>query len=243
LLALGVVVGLVAGRFRRPAGLHTVRPHVEQIPLLVVGAALNAASVLLDGAPATGALVASLAVLIAVAVANRHITGVAVIGVGLLVNLVGVAVNAGLPVRPSALEAAGVSVGSNAELSGARHLETADDALPVLGDVLPVPFAHEVMSFGDLIIVIGAADAVRDLTRRRARRDVQVPVPAEEAYWGWTTTASVDQLWGDAPSGSPVAASQYSENLDLTAPVTIDLAKAEAVVREFTELMAANQSR
>ena len=46
--------------------------------------------------------------LIAVAVANRHITGVAVVGVGLLLNLVAVAVNGGMPVRASALVAAGV---------------------------------------------------------------------------------------------------------------------------------------
>ena len=48
--------------------------------------------------------VAAAAVLIAVAVANRHLTGVAVVGVGLLLNLVAIVLNNGLPVRQSALE-------------------------------------------------------------------------------------------------------------------------------------------
>ena len=68
-----------------------MRPHLEQIPLLAVGAVLNAMAALLDGTAATLALAASLAVLIAVAMANRHITGVAVVGLGLLLNLVAVA--------------------------------------------------------------------------------------------------------------------------------------------------------
>ena len=98
-LAIGVLAGLIVGLARPPAGMHTVRPRVEQIGLLAVGAGLNALSVLLDGTAALVALVLSLAVLIAVAVANRHITGVAVVGVGLMLNLVAVAVNGGMPVR------------------------------------------------------------------------------------------------------------------------------------------------
>ena len=47
------VIGLGLGLSRAPAGAHSVRPRVEQIPLLGVGAALYAASALLDGSPAT----------------------------------------------------------------------------------------------------------------------------------------------------------------------------------------------
>jgi hypothetical protein len=244
LLAVAVVAGLLVGLSRPPAGVHTRRPHMEQIPLLGVGAALNAASVMLDGGAATIALAASLAVLIAVAVVNRHLTGVAVVGVGLLVNLVSVAVNEGMPVRASALVRAGVVTEAEAPTTrfhGPRHLETDDDALGVLGDVLPIPFAGEVMSFGDLIVVIGAGDAVRELSRRRARRWTDAE---REAYrWRLAATATrVDHVWGTAPSAAPVSGSQYSAKPDADAPATIDLTK-ESATASSSDLVDATQSR
>lgn len=242
LLAIAVVLGLVVGISRPAAGAHSVRPRVEQIPLLAFGALLSAASVLLDGSAATLCLALSLAVLIAVAMANRHITGVAVIGLGLLLNLVAVAVNAGVPVRAGALVEAGAIEAdeiATVELSGARHLETSNDALGVLGDVLPIPLADEVLSFGDLIIVFGAFDAVRELSRRRARVETESAAYANRSS---RTTARVDQVWGTAPSGRPVSAAQYSANPEAATPASIDLDREAAAVRSYTELVA-SQSR
>lgn len=242
LLVIAVVIGLIAGVARPPAGIHSVRPQVEQIPLLGLGALLNASAVLLDGSTATLCMAASLAVLIAVAMANRHITGVLVVGLGLLVNLAALAVNGGMPVRPDALVAAGIVEAdelATTTTSGPRHLETDADALGVLGDVLPVPFAREVMSFGDLIVVLGAGDAVRELSRRRARREADAPAYAGVAA---IATTRVDQLWGTAPSPRPVSATQYSENPDADTPERIDLDREAAAVRSFTELVA-SQSR
>ena len=237
-LALGVLVGLALGLARRPAAIHTVRPHVEQIGLLAVGAGLNALSVVLDGTASLLALVLSLAVLIAVAVANRHLTGVAVVGVGLLLNLVAVAVNGGMPVRASALVAAGVvEVGEAIELSEPRHLETSDDPLPVLGDVLPVPLTHEVISFGDLIVIFGAADAVRELSRRRVRSRVAAPAQRPTRM----ARARLDQVWGTAPSGAPVSASQYSAYPERSTPASIDVTSAEPA-SSAPELVAASHS-
>ncbi len=239
LLAIAVVIGLAIGLSRPPAGAHSVRPRVEQIPLLGVGALLNAASALLDGSAATLCLAASLAVLIAVASANRHITGVAVVGLGLLLNLAAVAVNAGMPVRASALVEAGVVEAADVatlELTGARHLESPSDALGVLGDVLPIPLVNEVVSFGDLIVVLGAADAVRELSRRR-RTGATAAYPSSAR-----TTARVDQVWGAAPNARPVSATQYSANPDADTPDRIDLDREAAAVRAYTELVA-SQSR
>jgi hypothetical protein len=231
LLAVAVAAGLLAGLARRRVGVHAPRPRVEQVPLLGVGAALNAASILLDGDAATIALAGSLAVLIAVAVANRHVTGIVVVGLGLLVNLVSVAVNEGMPVRASALVRAGVveqDEVATTSFSGARHLETDRDALGVLGDVLPIPFAREVMSFGDLLVVIGAGDAVRELSRRRAREWTEAD---REAYrWRRAATETrVDHVWGTAPSALPVSASQYSANPDADVPAVSDRTRESAV--------------
>ena len=237
-LAFAVLLGLILGLAKAPAGVHTYRPRVEQIGLLALGAGLNAMSVLLDGTAALVALVLSLSVLIAVAVANRHITGVAVVGVGLLVNLVSVAVNGGMPVSSAALEAAGaIEAGEVAILEEPRHLETADDPVPALGDIVPVPQTGEVLSFGDLIVIVGAADAVRELSRRRLRAPARATA---QRSWAMTA-ASADQVWGAAPSPSPVSATQCSANPDRSTPVTIDLTSADPASAE-PALVAASQS-
>jgi hypothetical protein len=242
LLAIAVLIGMGIGLTRPLAGAHSVRPRIEQLPLLGVGAALNVASALLDGSAATLCLAGSLAVLIAVALANRHLTGMVVIALGLLLNLVSVAVNAGVPVRASALVAAGVVDADEIdtiELTGPHHLETSADALGVLGDVLPIAALHQVVSFGDLIVAFGAADVVRELSRRRVRREVDAVAYDDPAA---TTIVRADQVWGTAPRARPVSASQYSANPEADAPRTIDLDRETAAVRAYTELVD-SQSR
>ena len=243
LLAIAVILGLLVGLSRPAAGAHSVRPRVEQIPLLAFGALLNAASVLLDGSAATLCLALSLAVLIAVAMANRHITGVAVIGLGLLLNLVAVAVNAGMPVRAGALVEAGAIDAdeiATVELSGPRHLESSNDALGVLGDVLPIPLAGEVVSFGDLIIVFGAFDAVRELSRRRSAR-------SRPSRWA-TRAGRRGGRRGSTRSGAPLPAAGRCRPPSTprtprpTTPASIDLDREAAAVRSYTELVA-SQSR
>jgi hypothetical protein len=186
LLAVAVAIGALAGLVRPPLGARTSRPRFSWLPLLGGGAVLNLAAYVLDGTAATFALMASLVLLLGFVGVNPHVTGVAVIGVGLLLNLVSVVLNDGMPVRGSALVAAGVVDDADLDRTtfvGARHLETSADTIPVLGDVLPVPLpiAPEVLSFGDLIVVVGAADAVRDLVRRRHRpartADLAAPAP------------------------------------------------------------------
>jgi len=173
LLALVVSAGLLGGLARPPLGAHAVHPRLRHAGLLGGGAVLNAASLLFDGNVAILSLTASLAVLIAFAATNRHVTGIAVVGLGLLVNLAPVAMDGGMPVRPGALVRAGLVAPDDlvgTELRGARHLETDRDVLGVLGDALPLRPLGEVLSLGDLIVVAGAGDAVRELSRRRPRR-------------------------------------------------------------------------
>ena len=240
LLIVAVLAGGAIGSFRRPVGAHTPRPAMHRIWLLGVGAALNAAAPLLDDRLATLALAASLTVLIAAAVANRHLTGVVVVGAGLLLNLMAVVLNNGMPVRQSALERAeAVEPGETPILDGPRHLETGSDRFGVLGDVLPIPLTREVLSFGDLIVIIGAADAVRELARRRSRRWTE---SERAAYRLRTATTSVVQDWGTAPSAAPVSGSQYSANADADAPLIIDL-DSERATSGRRELVAASHRR
>ncbi len=109
LLVAAVLVGVAAGSWRQPAGVHTQRPRLVRLRLLVAGAVGQALVWVLPHGPAALLLALSLALLLAFAIANRNITGIAVIGVGLAANLASVLLNGGMPVRPEALVAAGVA--------------------------------------------------------------------------------------------------------------------------------------
>lgn len=208
--------------------------------LLGGGAALHVVALLLDGDLATLAMAASLVALLAAAAVNRHLTGVVVMAAGLLLNLVALVLNNGMPVRASALEQAGViAAGEVPELSGPRHLEGPSDRFGVLGDALPIAATGEVVSFGDLIIILGAADAVRELSRRRSRRWSEAD---RAAYRSQIAQTSVVQDWGAAPSGRPASGSQYSENPEDSAPVIIDLDN-ERRTSGRRELVAASHRR
>ena len=242
MLVVAVLGGLAAGWLRPPLGARATRLGLHRIPVLAAGAVLTAAANLVDADLAPLVMGLGLAVLLAFVASNTHITGVVVIGVGLLLNLVAVGLNGGMPVRGSALVAAGVLEEdelATGDLGGARHLETPSDGLAVLGDVLPIPLTHEVVSFGDLIVVFGAADAVRDLVRRR-----RVAWSAQErgSYSSTMTQLSAVQDWGAAPNGAPDEGSQCSAKPDLVAPASIDLT-SPAATRPSRPLVAASQSR
>lgn len=241
MLVVAVVVGLAAGWLRPPLGARGLRLRIVRLPLLAVGATGTALAQVIGDDTGTLVLGLSLAVLAAFAASNVHVTGVAVVGLGLVLNLAAVVLNNGMPVRPAALVAAGVVERAelpDAELAAPRHLETPRDRLPVLGDVLPVPIAQEVLSFGDLIILFGTADAVRDLARRRRGRWSRVD---RSDYESAMTQLSAVHDWGTAPRGAPTSGSQYSAKPDDDAPATIDLTSDDAP--SGAPLVQASQSR
>jgi hypothetical protein len=240
LLLIVVVLAAAWGYLRPPVGARTPKPPLQRAWLLGVGAVLHLVALLLDGDLAILTMAGSLVALLAAAAANRHLTGALVMAVGLLLNLVALVLNNGMPVRTSALEQAGViAPGEVPELSGPQHVEGPSDRFGVLGDALPVPVTGEVVSFGDLIIILGAADAARELSRRRARRWTEAE---RAAYRSQTVQASAVQDWGAAPNGRPVAGSQNSEYPDDSAPVIIDLDN-ERRTSGRRELVAASHRR
>jgi hypothetical protein len=201
LLIVAILGGATLGLARPALGARSVRVNLGHLPLLVLGAAGTAAAQLAHGDVATLAMGLSLAVLAAFAASNLQVTGMAVIAVGLLVNLVAVVLNNGMPVRGEALVVARVvdlDELPTATVSGPRHLETADDGWAILGDVIPVPPAREVVSFGDLIVVLGAFDALREVARRRRR-----PWSAEERSSRAATLGQLDAVERLAEGGDP----------------------------------------
>jgi hypothetical protein len=176
-LVVGVLLGIAAGG--RPSNLG--RRHLRLASLLAISALLQVVAEVFD-VPQTAGLVmvlASYAGLAAFALSNIGLVGMPVVLVGLVANLLVIGLNAGMPVRESAILEAHASTRREVhaiDFGAKRHLATDDDRLVVLGDIVPVRPSREVLSFGDLILAFGVADVIFRLLRpvesRRRRADV-----------------------------------------------------------------------
>jgi hypothetical protein len=174
----GILLGLVSG-----GRLGNVRDRpFRGIAVLTAAVVLQLAVQLLDLGGTSGLvlLLASYVGLLAVAAANRKLVGMPVVAVGLLCNFVVIAVNGGMPVRAEAITTIDDDVDvATLEFSAKRHLETDDDRLTFLGDVVPVPPLRQVLSFGDLILTLGTADVAFRLVRPlRGGSRRRLPQPA-----------------------------------------------------------------
>jgi hypothetical protein len=100
--------------------------------------------------------------------ANRSLPGLLVLGAGAMLNAVVIALNGGtLPADPHALAMAGIATdtGAFANSGAVGH-----PVLPWLGDIIATPGwlpLRNVISVGDLLILVGAAVLVHSVTRSR----------------------------------------------------------------------------
>lgn len=146
-IALGVVAGLAFGG--DPKRLAAVR--LVWAPLLFTAVALRLVAPVVPFAPLPLYL-ACLAGLVAVAWANRRLSGVPLIGAGAALNLVVVALNGGMPVDLAAAAAVG-SAGPHDPL----HVVLGPDTrLGFLADVIPFGLVRNVYSIGDFLDAAGA---------------------------------------------------------------------------------------
>jgi len=104
-------------------------------------------------------------------VANRRLPGMALIGVGVLLNVVAISANGGvMPASASALDRAGLPRRPTAYANSAL---VEHPRVGFLGDVFaipePVPL-HNVFSVGDVAIAIGAALAIHGVSGSRLYR-------------------------------------------------------------------------
>jgi hypothetical protein len=165
-LALGVGL-LVGGRF---ANLANTRIRLRWLAFAAIGLQVLAfPSELLPWSTPTplakGLWLVSYALLIALLVANRTLTGAPIIGAGLLCNLVAILANGGLmPVRRAALAETGrdYHVHNNSIQLGHPHLAFLVDRW---GAPHWLPLAN-VYSIGDLVIALGTFVAIVAAMRR-----------------------------------------------------------------------------
>ncbi|HUR49956.1 MAG TPA: DUF5317 family protein [Acidimicrobiales bacterium] len=168
-VAAGIVIGLVArGRFS-----NMNRRALRGWPLLAAGIATQAAAGRVGGPEWTTPLVLlSYALLLGFALFNLRLAGMGVVMIGMAANATVIGLNDGMPIRPSAVVAAGLATPEQAERMRAdvkRRPERRGDRLVVLADIVPVAPLREVVSFGDLAIGVGIADVIVHLMRTRSR--------------------------------------------------------------------------
>jgi hypothetical protein len=178
-----VVLGVLAGFATRGrlAGLAEIG--VRWSPLAIGGLLVQAFALSFapDGA-ALGLLLLSLAALIAFTIPNLRRPGFPLLLAGVLMNLVVIAVNGGMPVSAAALEAAGrqdILAEARGAPNAKHHLTEPGDRLLFLSDVIPIPRpAGEVVSIGDLAVDAGVAWFIAGSMRRRRRVPARPGPPA-----------------------------------------------------------------
>jgi hypothetical protein len=165
-IVLGGVVGLATGGRLGNLGEHRLKAW----PLLLAGIVVQLLSDRASGDAGPALLVASYALLLAFTLANIRLFGMALVAVGLALNLLVIAVNGAMPVRPQAVIDAGI-VDDGRELSRIRlkskhHFERPSDRLMPLADIIPVKPLREVLSVGDVLMSLGIAAVLATLLRK-----------------------------------------------------------------------------
>lgn len=168
-IAVAIVAGIVIGLVRGGSFERLAEASFRLWPLLILGVVVQgAAAFTADGA--VPLILASYVLLLLFTAANLHHAGMGVVLVGIALNVAVIGVNGGMPVRADAIVAAGIVEREQIpalDFGSKRHLETEDDRLTLLGDIIPVPVAEEVLSFGDLAMSVGVAAVLVNLLRRR----------------------------------------------------------------------------
>jgi len=181
LILVAVVLGYVLGG--RLRGFEHLR--INRWGLAIVGLALQLAPAYEIGSVPASAigpvmLALSYAFLVVFLISNRWIPGSPVMRLGLLLNLLVVMVNGGMPVQAEAIERAGGTPYALMQATPTKHhLMTEDDVLWQLGDVIPIPPPFgDVISIGDVLLYGGMVYSIVEIMRGRRREN-----PRPLAWW------------------------------------------------------------
>ena len=149
MLLSGVVAGLALGIAIGRDWHRLERLQIKWLPILALALVARAVAPLFPVAIAIYLL--GIALTAAFAAANWRLPGAPLVALGSLLNLVVSVANGAMPVDVTLLQAAGGRFPDDA-----LH-EAIDDksVLPVLADIIIVPFARAAYSIGDVFIAIG----------------------------------------------------------------------------------------
>jgi len=196
LLFLLVAAAAVAVGLARGGTLGHLRDHGVKAVWLAVGCLAVQASVVVLPVPGLGGvvlLVAALATLLGIARTNARLAGVPLLALGLILNLIVVLANVGMPVRGETLERAGIGVEQPVpDRPDAKHvLERGGTRLGLLGDRLAVRPLRTVTSYGTVIELAGLFLLLQYLVRGPGpfRREDESGTAHEARTVPWTTWA------------------------------------------------------
>ena len=199
MLVGGLAVGLVAGGRWRAVGSTRLR----MWPIGALGLACSILPWLGDQSSTTALVGIGWGLLIAFAVMNLHVTGMAIVAIGLGCNLVALVANQAMPVRESAAIDAGLAESdtvATTELGPGRRVAEPDDRLEVLTAIIPIPAFGMVVTFGDLIALVGLADVGFRLAKRTAPRHSRARGPAWAHAASKRAPAAPLPAWAAAPA-------------------------------------------
>ena len=190
-LALTIIVALVIGTARRGRVTNIAGTRLHSLPLLIVALAAGLGVDRFDLPAPEAWAIAGLVAGVVFTLRNLHLAGMPIVGIGILANLAPLVVNGATPVRPMALVEAGMVAEADLErvsLSGPRELANDGTALSWLGDTIPVALFDQVMSFGDLIVLVGLVSVVVNAMVQRRRRCLPASCLASLEAFGWHET-------------------------------------------------------
>lgn len=139
-----------------------------------------------DSTASVAALVSSYVLLLAFAWVNRRLVAAPLLLIGLSLNLLVVAPNAGMPVSAAAV----LSLGATADLPsteavGKHHLQSSEDVFGALGDTIPVPRPFGVvLSIGDMFLYAGVAVFIVSVMLGRPGANRRPPAHLVQMYRG-----------------------------------------------------------
>lgn len=188
LTPFAVIAGLITGLLRGGRFENLLRTTLIWAPVVLAGFVVQTAAELIDVPARLSVFIIGAFVLIVGLCQNLHIRGVAIVVIGLSSNLVAAVANGYVPVRLEALIGAGkveatIDPETVVSIGALGQLEDEQTQLGFLGDIVPIGFINDVVSFGDLILIAGlfvlAMNLITD--RRRAVRTTDVATRADSA--------------------------------------------------------------
>ncbi len=183
LVIIAIAVGLAAGGSLR--SFEHVTIHWWGVALAGLMLQVLPAPVVAGRGLGSAMLAASYVLLAMFLWVNRRLPAVPLMLVGVVLNIVVILPNGGMPVSASALQASGGSAAVLDVATGKHHLMTDQDVLRPLADVIPVraPIGI-VISVGDILLYLGTAILLVMITLGHAGENRRPPARWLQGYRG-----------------------------------------------------------